>query len=95
LTANFSANSPEIYNTFAKTLDMLHPTSEYVAALLKRGARVLIYVGAVDWICNWVGNERWTLELEWSGKEDSVKEPLRDWLVGGKRAGKVCQEVHV
>ncbi len=26
----------------------------HVAALLERGVRALIYVGATDWICNWV-----------------------------------------
>jgi len=67
---------------------MLHPTSEYIAALLEREVRVLIYVGTYDWICNWVGNERWTLALEWSGKEEFVTQSLRDWQVGGKRAGR-------
>jgi carboxypeptidase C (cathepsin A) len=67
---------------------MLHRSSEYVAALLERNVRVLIYVGTYDWICNWVGNERWTLELDWSGKEEFATLPLRDWLVGGKRVGR-------
>ncbi len=26
----------------------------YLAALLERGIRALIYVGDTDWICNWV-----------------------------------------
>lgn len=67
---------------------MLHPTAEYVAALLERGVRVLIYVGTYDWICNWVGNERWTLALDWSGKEEFAKQPLKDWEIGGKRVGR-------
>ena len=28
-----------------------------------------------------------TLELEWTGQEAFVAEPLRDWTVGGKAAG--------
>ncbi|KAF8234840.1 alpha/beta-hydrolase [Tricholoma matsutake] len=88
LTANFSSCSDDVGYAFDRTLDMLHPTSEYVAALLERNVRVLIYVGTYDWICNWVGNERWTLALEWSGKEDFVNQSLRDWQVGGKRAGR-------
>lgn len=50
---------------------------------------MLIYIGTYDWICNWVGNERWTLELEWSGQEKFVGQgALRDWSVGGKVAGR-------
>lgn len=30
-----------------------------------------------------------SLELEWSGQESFVAEPLRDWTVDGKVAGKV------
>ncbi|KAJ7825180.1 serine carboxypeptidase [Mycena olivaceomarginata] len=57
--------------------------ADYVGGLLERGVRVLIYVGTYDWICNWVGNERWTLALEWSGQAKFAAEPLRPWAVGG------------
>ncbi|KAI0756370.1 serine carboxypeptidase [Daedaleopsis nitida] len=60
----------------------------YLAALLEHGVRVLIYVGDTDWICNWVGNQRMTLELEWSSQEAFRNEPLREWSVDGKVAGK-------
>jgi carboxypeptidase C (cathepsin A) len=46
-------------------MDEYHPTQFYVASLLDRGIKALIYVGTYDWICNWVGSERWTLALEW------------------------------
>lgn len=36
--------------------------------MLENGIRVLIYAGDVDFICNWMGNKAWTLELPWSGK---------------------------
>ncbi|OJT03086.1 Carboxypeptidase Y -like protein [Trametes pubescens] len=61
----------------------------HVAALLERGVRALIYVGATDWICNWVGNERMTLGLEWTGQDAYRSEHLREWLVDGEVAGKV------
>ncbi|KZT24355.1 serine carboxypeptidase [Neolentinus lepideus HHB14362 ss-1] len=72
---------------FAGTLDGLHPSDLYVAALLERGVDVLIYAGTYDWICNWVGNERWTLALDWSGKEEFVSQSLREWKVNGEVAG--------
>ncbi|KAF7359676.1 Carboxypeptidase [Mycena venus] len=71
--------------------------TEYVSALLERGVPVLIYVGTYDWVCNWVGNEAWTLALEWSGQAEFASQPLREWTVDGKRAGEdaLGEGVHV
>ena len=44
-------------------------------------------MGSYDWICNWVGNERWTLALEWSGQEEFASQKLREWTVAGVKAG--------
>ncbi|ESK86463.1 hypothetical protein Moror_9868 [Moniliophthora roreri MCA 2997] len=88
IPANFTGCNDNVGLAFSKNLDSLHESTAYVGALLERGVRVLIYVGTYDWICNWVGNERWTLELEWSGQEQFVKQELRDWLVDKKRAGR-------
>ena len=84
---NFSAINYTIPNAFSAQMDDYEQTTLYVGALLERGIRVLIYVGNYDWICNWVGNERWTLNLEWTGQKEFVKQPLREWLVDGKVAG--------
>lgn len=72
LTLNFSSCSNAVGYAFYKTLDEYRNTQYYVAALLERGVRVLIYVGTYDWICNWVGNERWTLAMEWSGQDGGL-----------------------
>lgn len=72
---------------FGKNLDEYRPTYHYVSALLERGIKVLVYVGTYDWICNHVGNQKWTEELEWSGHDEFVSMPLREWIVDGKRAG--------
>ncbi|PBK90881.1 peptidase S10, serine carboxypeptidase [Armillaria gallica] len=87
---NFSSCNEDIINSFHASQDELHPTitKDHVAALLERGIKVLVYVGANDWICNWVGNERWTLALEWSGQKEFVSEELKEWRVDGKVAGK-------
>jgi carboxypeptidase C (cathepsin A) len=66
---------------------MYHQTSDWVAALLERNVRVLVYVGSSDWICNWIGNEKWTLAMDWSGKEGFNKQSLRQWMVDGQVAG--------
>jgi carboxypeptidase C (cathepsin A) len=67
---------------------MIKGAKDYVSALLERDIRVFIYVGTYDWVCNWIGNEAWTLALEWSGHADFSSQPLREWTVDGKRAGK-------
>jgi len=38
--------------------------------LLSNGIRVLVYAGDVDFICNWLGNKKWTLALDWEHKAD-------------------------
>jgi cathepsin A (carboxypeptidase C) len=87
ITGNFSSCSDRVGNDFANNLDEYHPTHHYVAALLERNIKVLIYVGKYDWICNHVGNEAWTLDLEWSGREEFSTQALREWKVDGKTAG--------
>ena len=34
----------------------------------------MIYAGDVDFICNWLGNKAWTLDLEWDGKAQVGRE---------------------
>ena len=43
--------------SFALSHNQLHTSHLHVAALLKRGVRVLVYVGAHDWVCNWIALE--------------------------------------
>lgn len=47
--------------------DLHDPTYLYVAGLLERGIRVLVYVGKVDFACNFIGVRGWVNKLEWSG----------------------------
>ena len=68
-------------------MDEYHPTQHYIAALLERNVKVLIYVGKYDWICNHVGNEAWTLALEWSGQDEFSTQSLRDWKIDGRSVG--------
>ncbi|KAJ6497736.1 serine carboxypeptidase [Mycena sanguinolenta] len=88
LTANFSSCSNQVGFAFNANLDEYRSTQHFVAALLERGVRVLIYVGTYDWICNWVGNERWTLAMEWSGQNQFAQQELKPWGAnGGKPIG--------
>jgi carboxypeptidase C (cathepsin A) len=89
VTGNFTSCSSKVSSAFIATLDEYHSSHYHVAALLERGVKALIYVGTYDWICNWVGNERWTLALEWSGQTDYVAQTMEGWKVDGKRVGQV------
>lgn len=90
-SGNWSSCSNRVGTLFALSNDELHPSKDYVAALLEHGIRALIYVGSYDWICNWVGNERWVRALEWSGADEWRKEGLGEWNIPGGEAvaGKV------
>ena len=68
-------------------MDIAQPTKHYIAALLERSVKVLIYVGKYDWVCNHVGNEAWTLALEWSGHDEFSTQSLREWKIDGRAVG--------
>ena len=90
LLGNFSACSSAVGQNFAAHMDKFAvPTQYYVAGLLDRGIRILIYAGTYDWQCNWVANKLWVDKLEWSGMEGYRTETWRDWSVNGKKVGEV------
>ncbi|EMD33573.1 hypothetical protein CERSUDRAFT_117687 [Gelatoporia subvermispora B] len=84
---NYSLGNHDVGLAFERRHDDIFPTQYYIASLLERGIRALIYVGANDWICNWIGNERMTLGLEWSGRDEFVSQPLQKWQVDGHAVG--------
>ena len=55
--------------TIGFLLDWMHDFQNKIPDLLEAGIPVLVYAGDQDFICNWLGNQAWTLALEWSGKE--------------------------
>ena len=50
----YSQCDKSIHARFWANLDRMFPTQFYIAALLERGVRALVYAGASDWVCNWV-----------------------------------------
>ncbi|EMD36609.1 hypothetical protein CERSUDRAFT_84791 [Gelatoporia subvermispora B] len=83
----FQSCNDAIERAFAQRPDEMFPTQYYIGALLERGVRALIYVGDTDFMGNWVGNERMTLAVEWTGQDTFVKQPLREWHANGTPAG--------
>ncbi|OSD01828.1 peptidase S10 serine carboxypeptidase [Trametes coccinea BRFM310] len=85
---NFTACSSSVGRAFASHLDKYAvPAQYYVAGLLERGVRVLIYAGTYDWQCNWVANKLWVDKLEWTGASSYASTEWRGWDVDGNEAG--------
>ena len=60
---------------------------QLIPDLLKSNIRVLIYSGDMDFICNWLGNKAWTLELPWSGQTSFAATHDKPWYVDEVEAG--------
>ncbi|KAH9950085.1 peptidase S10 serine carboxypeptidase [Amylocystis lapponica] len=85
---NFSACSAEVGRGFNLHMDKYAvPSQHYVAGLLERGVRVLIYAGTYDWQCNWVANRMWVDKLDWGGNAAYQGQEWRDWFVDSAKAG--------
>ncbi|EIN09424.1 carboxypeptidase Y [Punctularia strigosozonata HHB-11173 SS5] len=82
------SNGNQLATRFHADGDFFHENHDYVAALLHRGIKALVYVGTYDFVCNWVGVEQWTLKMEWVGQGGFAKQSLRPWTVNGHPAGK-------
>lgn len=67
----------DINRNFMFAGDWMQPYHQLVPKILEE-LPILIYAGDVDFICNWLGNEAWTNELEWSGHKGFAKAELED-----------------
>ena len=67
-------------------VDWMKDFSHYVADLLNAGFPALIYAGDVDFICNYLGNEAWTKDLEWDHKAEFNDAGSHDWNSGAGMA---------
>lgn len=57
--------------------------------MLADGVEVLIYAGDVDYICNWLGNKKWTLAMEWPHQSDFNSAQDESYEVDGKQGGRL------
>jgi len=73
----------------AFTLDFMKNYHMLIPPMLHAGIDVLIYAGDQDFICNWLGNEKWVQALEWDHTKEfnaAVKTPYK---VSGKEVGEL------
>mmetsp|Transcript_23277 Transcript_23277/g.69716 ORF Transcript_23277/g.69716 Transcript_23277/m.69716 type:complete len:434 (+) Transcript_23277:141-1442(+) len=69
--------------------DYMKDYQQMLPEMLEAGIRMLIYAGDQDYICNWLGNQAWTLALPWSGQEAFNATAVADWSVAGEKAGEL------
>ena len=87
---NFSSCSSDVGRNFNARLDKYAvPSQFYIAGLLERGVRTLLYSGTHDWQCSWPATRLWLDALEWTGAELYKSQSFRDWSVDGHKAGEV------
>mmetsp|Transcript_37264 Transcript_37264/g.85996 ORF Transcript_37264/g.85996 Transcript_37264/m.85996 type:complete len:481 (+) Transcript_37264:81-1523(+) len=69
--------------------DWMKTYQQMLPDMLADGIKVLVYAGDVDYICNWLGNKKWALAMDWPHKDEFGKAADADYMVDGKAAGKV------
>ena len=57
--------------------------------VLGDGVKVSVYAGGVDYVCNWLGNKKWTLALEWPRKAEFNTAANAAYSLNGKPVGRL------
>jgi len=71
--------------------DWMKDYQQLITEPIENGIRAVIYAGDLDFICNWLGNQAWSLALPWNGqKEFNTTQPVA-WMVNNKQAGTIRQ----
>jgi cathepsin A (carboxypeptidase C) len=86
--SSYESCNTDVNRNFLFNGDWSKPYHLVVPDLLKK-IPVLIYAGDADYICNWLGNQAWTNELVWDGKEDFNGAKMTPLKVGSKQYGEV------
>jgi cathepsin A (carboxypeptidase C) len=58
-----------------------------VPPMLEAGIKIWVYAGTDDFIVQWMGDKKWTTELQWSGQAKYNAAADVNWMSGGKVAG--------
>merc|ERR1712228_160403 len=70
-------------------VDFMRNFHQLIPPMLEAGIEVLIYAGDQDFICNWLGNEKWTLALDWANKANFNAAGTKPFAVSGKEVGEL------
>ncbi len=67
--------------------DWMKDYQSTIPPMLADGIRVLIYAGDQDFVCNWLGNQAWTLAMDWAGKASYNAAAVEPWKGDGGKPG--------
>lgn len=86
---SFQSCNFDVNGNFLLNGDWMLPYYTNVADLLEQGIPVLDYAGLADFICNALGTNGFSENLEWSGHEKFLDSPMKMWyLKDGEKAGR-------
>jgi len=86
---NWGSCNKAVTLLFAYAGDWMKSWHQVIPDMLADGIRTLIYAGDEDYICNWLGNMKWTLALDWPHKADFNAATNREYQIDGKTVAKV------
>eukprot|EP00455_Lapot_gusevi_P050454 TRINITY_DN7314_c0_g1_i2.p1 TRINITY_DN7314_c0_g1~~TRINITY_DN7314_c0_g1_i2.p1 ORF type:complete len:119 (-),score=14.99 TRINITY_DN7314_c0_g1_i2:365-721(-) len=69
--------------------DWMQNLGKKIPDLLAANIRVMIYAGDMDFICNWIGNKAWTLQLPWADQASFAAAQDLPWYLDQIEAGLV------
>ncbi|KAI7858650.1 hypothetical protein BDC45DRAFT_434053 [Circinella umbellata] len=59
-------------------------SSSSISFLLNHGVRVLVFVGGVDYLCNWYGNKALSNALPWYNSDKYRERSLKPWIINNR-----------
>merc|ERR1712087_103470 len=57
--------------------DWMKDYQQLITGPIEDNVRALIYAGDLDFICNWLGNQAWSLSLPWNGQRAMMMMMIR------------------
>ncbi|KAF9515933.1 hypothetical protein BS47DRAFT_1381315 [Hydnum rufescens UP504] len=86
----FQSCNMQVNGAFTTQGDKMHNSAEALPELLAAGIRVLIYAGNADFMCNFIGNRNWMLDLESVFQKEFTRAHLKPWkTMDGKVSGHI------
>ncbi|TFL01046.1 carboxypeptidase C [Pterulicium gracile] len=81
----FASCNMDVNKAFAVKGDGAHNSALLLPELIEAGVRMMIYAGNADFMCNYIGNERWVEELSTSFKSEFASAPSLPFITTGHK----------